>query len=107
MRLIDADALKGVMIETLEIIKANPKMDNQEAHVIAAFHTVGIMIDDAPTVDAEQVRHGEWIFKERKGIKEAWYQCSECNAYDLREIDVTSHYCWACGAKMDGERKDK
>ena len=51
-RLIDADALKSVMIETLEKIKANPKMDNQEAHVIAAFHTVGLMIADAPTVDA-------------------------------------------------------
>ena len=64
-------------------------------------------IANAPTVDAEPVRHGHWIWKERKGIREAWYQCSECNAYDLREIDVTSHYCWACGAKMDGERREE
>lgn len=50
MRLIDADALKKVMIETLEALLKNPKMDNQEAHLLAAFHTVGKMINDAQTV---------------------------------------------------------
>lgn len=55
MRLIDAERLKIVMIETLEKIKQNPKMDNQEAHILAAFHTVGVMVDDAPTIEAEPV----------------------------------------------------
>ena len=71
---------------------------------------IGDLIDDvdcSPTVDAEPVRHGHWILKERKGIREAWYKCSECNAYDLREIDVISHYCWSCGAKMDGKRREE
>ena len=92
MRLIDADTIKlekGFF----------EKVDN-----VPKFYE---WLGEQPTVDAEPVRHGHWIWKERKGIREAWYQCSECNAYDLREIDVTSHYCWACGAKMDGERREE
>ena len=37
MRPIDANALKATMIETLEQIKANPKMDGQEMHIIAGI----------------------------------------------------------------------
>ena len=55
MRLIDADALKELLIDTLESIKKNPKMDGQETHIIAACHMLGEMIDDAPTVSTAQV----------------------------------------------------
>lgn len=48
--LIDADALKCVTIETLEALKKNPKMDRREMHLIAAFGTLGAMIDDAQTI---------------------------------------------------------
>ena len=50
MRLIDADALKELLIDTLESIKKNPKMDGQETHIIAACHMLAEMIDDASTV---------------------------------------------------------
>lgn len=55
MRPIDADALKEVFIQTLENIKSNPRMTGQEMHIITAIHTVGQMIDDAPTIDAEPI----------------------------------------------------
>ena len=55
MRLIDADALKEVFIQTLENIKSNPRMTGQEMHIITAIHTVGQMIDDMPTIDAVPV----------------------------------------------------
>lgn len=102
MRLIDADALKGVMIETLEKIKANPKMDNQEAHVIAAFHTVGLMIDDAPTVDAVPVVHGHWEIVPNDENKDGHYKmrCSVCGSI-LWSIEPEELYCCKCGAKMD------
>ena len=58
MRLIDADALKELLIDTLESIKKNPKMDGQEAHIIAACHMLTEMIDDASTVST--ARNG-WI----------------------------------------------
>jgi hypothetical protein len=52
-RLIDADALKELFIQTLENIKSNPRMTGQEKHIITAIHTVGQMIDDAPTIITE------------------------------------------------------
>lgn len=55
MRPIDADALKAAMIETLEQIKANPKMNGQEMHIIAGIAMLGEMIDDSPTIDAVPV----------------------------------------------------
>ena len=58
MRLIDADALKELLIDTLKSIKKNPKMDGQEAHIIAACHMLTEMIDDASTVST--ARNG-WI----------------------------------------------
>ena len=58
MRLIDADALKELLIDTLESIKKNPKMDGQEAHIIAACPMLTEMIDDASTVST--ARNG-WI----------------------------------------------
>lgn len=100
MQLIDRDALNK---EFRDFVRAS---NNSDFEPTPNWNDAVSLVGSAPTVDAEPVRHGHWIWKERKGIREAWYQCSECNAYDLREIDVTSHYCWACGAKMDGERKD-
>ena len=49
-RLIDETWLKAAMIETLESLKRNPKMDRQEAHLIAAFDTLRVMLEDAPTI---------------------------------------------------------
>ena len=99
MRLIDADALMEKMTLLQKKWKENCGKDIDAFNCVAAINAM-------PTVDTEPVRNEHWIWKEQKGIRDAWYQCSECNAYDLREIDVTSHYCWACGAKMDGERKE-
>lgn len=71
-------------------------------------------IKNAPTVDAEPVRHGRWI--KMSDADGAYYACSECgnelprviNSFDpqfdlfpkLKCIDKTT-YCPNCGAKMD------
>lgn len=72
-------------------------------------------IKNAPTVDAEPVRHGEWVKMrgmmppEYMGLKE----CSLCgwhinpigrSAFEKHESEF--RYCSHCGAKMDVERKD-
>ena len=63
-RLIEADELKKLMIETLEHIKENPKMNGQEMHIIAAIHMLSEMIDDAPTIEAIPVKWARnWIYK--------------------------------------------
>lgn len=76
MRLIDADALKELLIDTLESIKKNPKMDGQEAHIIAACHMLTEMIDDASTVST--ARNGWISVKDRLPEKNqavlGWYK---------------------------------
>jgi hypothetical protein len=67
------------------------------------LYEVADMINDAPAVDAEVVRHGRWIAIEEQqwnccGQIFVGYSCSECNA----EGSKTSNYCPNCGAKMRG-----
>lgn len=61
------------------------------------------------TVDAEQVRHGEWVCIEFDGYADGnevpiTLECSLCN----HNVDAEneSRYCPNCGAKMDGERRE-
>lgn len=49
-RLIDESWIKTTVITTLEALKKNPKMNGQEMHLIAAFYTLRVMLEDAPTV---------------------------------------------------------
>lgn len=103
MRLIDADALKEVMISTLEHIKQHPKMDGQERHIIAASAALSEMINDAPTVDAVPVRHGRW---ETDGIMmdECEFLMTRCTACgETYEYGFNMPFCPNCGADM---RKD-
>ena len=53
-------------------------------------------IENAPTVDVVEVKHGEW---DNNG---GFYRCSECINYTNYDYD----YCPYCGAKMDGKEND-
>lgn len=60
-------------------------------------------IEDAPTADVVEVRHGEW------GFDGLGWTCSECGEYALAnkaKMQVHSRHCPHCGAKMDGERRE-
>lgn len=51
----DENWLKKAMITTLEALKKNPRMNGQEMHLIAAFDTLRVMVENAPTViEAEE-----------------------------------------------------
>jgi hypothetical protein len=58
-----------------------------------------------PTIDAEPVRHGRWVYGEDVDI-----QCSECGKDAMSDwmkyTQVYSPYCPWCGAKMDGGADD-
>lgn len=94
MRLIDADALKQDIF-----------------NMCNCFDGVQQLVDEAPTVDAEPVRHGRWIPNE-VGAVETKFECSECgrtvilcNDYFAKATKYASHrfpYCH-CGCKMDAE----
>ena len=94
-RLIDADALKEKYI--MATIKYGSRGSIMERPVVLLEHIV-----DAPTIDAVEVVHGEWIERIGGISKELFYQCSKCYG----EVDENVFdYCPWCGAKMDGERE--
>lgn len=55
-------------------------------------------VDEAPTIDAEPVRHGRWIGKPIGGYSTV--RCSACGDVFL-ENNGKWEYCPNCGAKMD------
>ena len=64
-------------------------------------------IRNAPTIEYEPVRHGQWIFGELGPIG-CDVNCSECgwgakNVDPVLWLDYDGHkHCGCCGAKMDG-----
>ena len=85
-RPIDADALKD------DILKSAVMIDDRG---IQTGYEIAIeLIKKQPTIDAEPVRHGKWLWVD--GVR-----CSECN-YKLQTTGLPS-YCPNCGARMDKE----
>lgn len=97
MRLIDADALleSGICAEYGY---------NDNGLLLIPMRDVANSIRNAPTIDAEPVRHGRWLYNSYPTV---WYGhgeppewvCSECEERAYNTYD----YCPNCGAKMDGE----
>ena len=88
MRLIDADALENLYEEGTD-----PDDPYSDMVYIRAEH-----IFDAPTIDAEPVRHGEWCGEWERGR----YMCSACKTMtDVAEIMGKPAYkfCPWCGSK--------
>ena len=93
MRLIDADRLKETMVETLEGLKIIYLPRAQTSHLIAAFDTVGEMVDDCSTIDAVPV-----------------VRCKDCKWFDGQEL--CDRHGFFVGLDLSffcksGERKDK
>ncbi len=65
---------------------------SENCPIFNVISTIGIM----PTIDAEPVRHGKWIYHEDDIMP--WNSCSlcGCEAFDLHG----ANYCPNCGAKM-------
>ena len=70
---------------------------------------VGQAIWDTPTADVVEVRHGQWITRNVRGL-EIEVKCSVCGSKDYYPAEYKNirypDYCSDCGAKMDGERRD-
>ena len=67
--------------------------------------------DRAPTIEAEPVRHGRWVFGEIDAMGQS-VKCSVC-AWGCRAVnkkiwlEYKGHkWCGNCGAKMDGGAED-
>ena len=101
-RYIDADVLH---IQMQDLYEHHIEMHNFSAD--GAVADCLDLLDNAPTADVVEVKHGEWIpIVIQDGYYEPPYcdtiKCSECGALE----DVSLHdakYCHMCGAKMDGK----
>lgn len=94
MRLIDGDLL-------LEQMKRRKDYIGRPSDPVC-------LVEDAPAVDAEPVRHGRWIpiyELTREGIlpdEPMGYMCDQCNAKRKKRLN----YCSNCGAKNGTEADD-
>ena len=105
-RLIDTD--------TLHYIMEDPEKPKQMDYIRR------FMVDKAPTVDAEPIRHGHWIRTEAYPHRVV---CSECHRTYVRNENIIegrykgdeivpiycteAEYCPHCGAKMDEVEEDE
>ena len=111
MRLIDSISLKNaVNAYANEPVKLNDRRWGIKCKAIIA-DMIGI-IEEAPTVDAAPVVHGEWIGEHGEhvpltdGSTENSCSCSICGRWLVGsdEYPTFGYYCPNCGAKMDEER---
>ena len=65
-----------------------------------AFEQAIGVLRDVPTIEAEPVKHGRWVWRGGN-----LYECSECEAIVVAQdyIPIELHkFCRGCGAKMEG-----
>lgn len=87
-RLIDANAL----IEKAYWHGEHPSVDDLFAEGVDAVDVSDI--DNAPTIEAEPVRHGRWLCVVTE--EEQFFLCNRCKKKEYLE----SNYCPNCGARM-------
>mgnify|MGYP005906461177 CR=1 FL=1 len=92
-RYIDAEKLKcSIDSETDSIFDWDMTIEE-------LYYNLCKLIDDEPTADVQEVKHGDWQNKYRSGttIKEGVVS-SCCDMWNNRK----SQFCPNCGARMDG-----
>lgn len=101
-RYIDAEKLKcSIDSETDSIF-------DRDMTIEELYYNLCKLIDDEPTADVQEARHGKWESTELM-YENGCTRCSECKteycASDLEEIcgDTFPIYCPLCGARMDGD----
>lgn len=109
-RLIDADALvKGIETAGKTVLFYGQQERRMYAEKVgfALRH-----IEAAPTIEAEAVRHAEWVFDENADN----HRCSLCGTEALGDpnmvgwdyiMTVASEFCPRCGAKMDVKDREE
>ena len=104
MRLIDADALEDVLVNHGFCYCEGNEYNNGVAD---GFLLARDDVKEAPTIEAEPVRHGHWIkvgcsfFGVSRGVSR--YECSVCHYTDEHNESREVPYCWQCGARMHKE----
>lgn len=103
MRLIDGDKL----LKQFEVIGECEDCEHicEQDSNYCDYMKMRNLIKDAPTIDAEPVRHGHWIDKPTGRYGNWQSYCSACGKHNqIGGIDSNRHKprCPWCGAYMDG-----
>lgn len=95
---IDADKLNGKLMDEYYGMISDESIK---------IYKIMQMLDNAPTADVEEVKHGRWRYKLLDNFKKVECTCTHCgwrgiDNYDSY-VDISDfEYCPHCGAKMDG-----
>ena len=122
MRYIDADKLKRDLEEYKKRLdELYPHLECEDDRLVCGasaseLNVIVSMIDDAPTAEVGEVRHGRWIRQAPNkdylealhkegvalgmGVHSIYWNCSECGGWG----GLYHKYCSNCGAKMDGKK---
>lgn len=100
MRLIDADILDKAL--TSLRFTADGKLAHWGDRKEWCLHgsEIETLIANAPTVEAEPIRHGEWL--DSNAMYDIW-RCSVCRESIDMEERPAYKYCPHCGARMQGD----
>ena len=91
-RYIDADALKEKIFPIGMVADGNYGINAK---------AIKVAIDNQPTADVVEVKHGTWLRETDKGV--GYAKCSACGG--TMSIFCYGHdYCPRCGAKMDEKK---
>ena len=71
-------------------------------HDVASAMYASMAINAIYSVQSADRPHGEWVLNDQIGTFKMW-DCSRCGIH----METRWNYCPNCGAKMDGERKEK
>lgn len=78
------------------------------SHSVKLKDNIVECINNQPTADVVEVKHGEWENIRQYEFGECYGNCSVCKtivkASNPTELKLFNKYCPHCGAKMDGRR---
>lgn len=94
MRLIDANELRD-RLQNLSYDDWNQGVSTSWAE---AYSKIADMVDEMPTINAEPIKIGYWIYIKGSNGKD-YRKCSEC--LHTQEITGLLNYCPVCGARME------
>lgn len=89
---------RGALLETIGEMYdfADPRF-KRGRDIRREMMAVRKIIENQPTVDVQEVRHGEWLENDY-----GYCHCSNCR-YEHDSPECITPYCPECGAKMDKE----
>lgn len=94
-RLIDANALIDRMYH--DAFETDTDMQKWDSGCWIRYKMFENAIDDAPTIDAVSVVHGEWI---KEGCAKGSEMCNQCGFVQFE--GRVNNFCPNCGCRMKG-----